>query len=296
MGAAWLSAHGFASVRGRGYCPAQVDQRVTALYRERADAWERAARLTGIATRMEDETVELRKRVSSLAPQSYETLGHRAQQILLLTMEQAEAVRARAREDSRAVLDMAGDTAGQLQERACAQADSVGAAAEHYAGRVLEAARSAADAELAEARRDAEEQREAALEMLAETRRRAQAAVGGPQQGQIERLVAAEREFAEREAAVELQQAELAAYAEVRLMHAQRLFFEAGERARYGQQNARARAAELVGQARARAERIARDTERVLREHNEACEEMRSHLAQVRSSLAALTGRVPVTG
>jgi hypothetical protein len=47
----------------------------------------------------------------------------------------------------------------------------------------------------------------------------------------------------------------------------------------------------VVAQARVRAERIARDTERVLREHGETWDDVQAHMDHVRSSLTALTGR-----
>ncbi|ESU49677.1 putative cellulose-binding protein [Streptomyces sp. HCCB10043] len=37
---------------------------------------------------------------------------------------------------------------------------------------------------------------------------------------------------------------------------------------------------------------MVRETERILREHEEGREEVQAHMAHVRSSLAALTGRV----
>ncbi|EOY48183.1 putative cellulose-binding protein [Streptomyces lividans 1326] len=66
---------------------------------------------------------------------------------------------------------------------------------------------------------------------------------------------------------------------------------DAGEAAVRRQEEARDRAAEVVAEARTRRERIARDTERVLREHGERWDELQAHMASVRSSLQALTGR-----
>ncbi|MGV9897336.1 cellulose-binding protein, partial [Streptomyces tendae] len=64
-----------------------------------------------------------------------------------------------------------------------------------------------------------------------------------------------------------------------------------GEAAGRRQEEARARAAEVVAEARVRQERIARDTERVLREHGERWDELQAHMASVRSNLHSLTGR-----
>ena len=65
----------------------------------------------------------------------------------------------------------------------------------------------------------------------------------------------------------------------------------ADQAARLRQEDAQAQAAEIVAQARAREERLARETERMLREHVERREELKAHLEHVRGSLAALTGK-----
>ncbi|MCG7527623.1 cellulose-binding protein, partial [Streptomyces sp. OfavH-34-F] len=67
---------------------------------------------------------------------------------------------------------------------------------------------------------------------------------------------------------------------------------EGEEAARHRREDAEAGAAELLAQARVREERVVRETERILREHEEGREEVQAHMAHVRSSLAALTGRV----
>ncbi|MDV9178590.1 cellulose-binding protein, partial [Streptomyces sp. W16] len=79
MSSASVSPRGFVAVRGRGYRPGQVDAYAEALSRHRDAAWERAARLTVLARDMEAEADRLRETVAGLAPQTYETLGERAQ-------------------------------------------------------------------------------------------------------------------------------------------------------------------------------------------------------------------------
>src|SRR4051794_15192364 len=76
------SPYGFVIARGlggRGYRPEQVEERAAELSLARDDAWERAARLTVLAKDMEAEAERLREVVAHLAPQTYETLGKRAQ-------------------------------------------------------------------------------------------------------------------------------------------------------------------------------------------------------------------------
>ncbi|MDG4861593.1 hypothetical protein P8605_26000, partial [Streptomyces sp. T-3] len=98
-------------------------------------------------------------------------------------------------------------------------------------------------------------------------------------------------------AALDAHHAELTTAAEARLSEAKRAFSEAEEAARHGQEDAEARGSELVSEARMRAERVERETERILREHAESGEELRAHMDHVRSSLATLTGRAaPASG
>ncbi|MEV7421358.1 cellulose-binding protein [Streptomyces sp. NPDC091212] len=296
MGAAPLSAHGFVSVRGRGYRPEQVEEEFTALSRDRDDAWERVARLTVLAKEMEAESARLAEQVAALEPQTYESLGGRAQQILALATAEDESLRTEVREEAQAVVDAAQASARQLRELAREQGDAVRAEAEAYAEQVLGAARETADEERIEARREVKARRSEALDALKEVRRRTQRVIDDMEHKQGERLAQTEREFAERGAAMTVEHDELSAYAQVRLVEAQRLFSEAGERARHRQEDAQDTAAELMAQARVRAERVMRDTERVVREQEEAREEMRAHMAHVRSSLAALTGRASAEG
>ncbi|MFE4539177.1 cellulose-binding protein [Streptomyces scopuliridis] len=296
MVAAPLSAHGFVPVRGRGYRPEQVEREVTALFRDRDDAWERVARLTVLAKEMEGEAQLLRERVAALPPQTYERLGRRAQQILALANQEDETVRTEAREEAQAVIDAARTAAAEVRESARQRADAVRAEAEAYAEQVLRAATGAAEATRAEARREVTALRAESLAALKEVRRRTRRVVDEQEQKQGEELAAAEREFADREAASRVEQDELAAYAQLQLVAAQRAFSEAGEQARHGQEDAAARAEELLARARADAEGIARETERLLREHTEVCEETQAHMAHVRNALAALTGRLPAEG
>ncbi|MFS4097660.1 cellulose-binding protein, partial [Streptomyces sp. AF1A] len=67
---------------------------------------------------------------------------------------------------------------------------------------------------------------------------------------------------------------------------------EARRSARRCQEEARARAAEIIADARVHEERIAQETERLLCEHGETWEDLRAQMDTFRSSLIALTGRV----
>ncbi|MFD9356267.1 cellulose-binding protein [Streptomyces sp. NPDC060031] len=282
---------GFATVRVRGYRPQEVDRYLARLSGSRDEAWERVARLTVLAKRMEAEAERLREVVSSLAPQTYDELGERARRILLLVEEEADTVRADARADVSTTLGSAEAHADRVAALARQDAEAVREQTEVRARQGLLRAQREADEARAEAREDAKAWRAEAQAALVEMRRRSDALLAEHEQEHAERWDAAERELEVREAELEARHLELERYAESRLAEARRGFAEAEEAARHGQEDAEARAAELIAAARVREERIARETERVLREHAESQEEMRAHMNHVRSSLAALTGR-----
>ncbi|MCX4629479.1 cellulose-binding protein [Streptomyces sp. NBC_01443] len=293
-----MSPHGpgFATVRGRGYRTAEVDRYLARLSGSRDEAWERVARLTVLAKRMEAEAGRLREAVAELAPQTYDELSERARRILLLVEEEADAVRRDARADAVDATGAAEAYADRVAELARQDADAVREQTEVRARQGLLQAEREADAVRAEARDDAAEWRSQAQTALAEMRSRSDALLADREQEHVERWDAADRELAAREADLEARQAELEQYAEGRLAEARRGYAEAEESARHGQEDAEARAAELLAEARVQEERTSRETDRILREHAEAQDEMRAHMNHVRSSLAALTGRAPAEG
>ncbi|GAA3119146.1 hypothetical protein GCM10017687_35930 [Streptomyces echinatus] len=67
---------------------------------------------------------------------------------------------------------------------------------------------------------------------------------------------------------------------------------DAEEFARNAPDEARARAADIIAEARAREELIAQETEQVLREHGDTWDDVQAHMDSVRDSLISLTGRV----
>ncbi|MHC0433080.1 cellulose-binding protein [Streptomyces sp. O3] len=287
------SPHGFDVVRRRGYRTDQADAYVSGLCRERDAAWERAARLTVLAKEMSAEAERLRAVVAELAPQTYETLGPRAQAILAASEEEADAVRGAARGDAERWAEDAAGYERALVDEARAAADAVRAAAEERARQVLAEARSRADEERLAARRSVKAVRAEAAAVLREMRQRTEGMLRDLGKEQAERWDEAGRAEAEREAGQEELHARLTAAAEAGLAEAGRAFAEAEESARHGQEDAEARGAELVAAAGARVERIERETERVLREHEAVAEELRSRMDHVRTSLTALTGRAP---
>lgn len=295
MSAASVSAHGFAVVR-RGYHMEQADAHVTALSQDRDEAWERTARLTVLAKQMEAEATRLREVVATLAPQTYEAMGERAQRLLALTEEEADAVRGSAHTAVREAAEAADAEARRLRGEAREEADRLLAKAHDDAELALQAAQKSADGTLTEAREEAKTHRADSLAAWEEMRDRAEALLADLESKQAARWEADGRELAARLAEQESRHTELMALAESVLAKAKRAFSEAEEKARHDQEDAEARATELITQARVQEERTTRETERVLREHEESREEMQAHMAHVRSSLAALTGRTPAEG
>ncbi|MEW2569742.1 cellulose-binding protein [Streptomyces sp. NPDC047070] len=291
MSSSSVSFQGFEAVRGRGYRPAQVDAYATALSEGRDAAWERAARLTVLAREMESEALRLREVVTGLVPQTYETLGDRARRLFELGEEEAAELREDAVRQARRTVDEARAAADRVSEAARADADEVRGEADDRARHRLLAAQAEADEMRISARREVKEGRGEALVALRETRRRGEDLVADQEKEHTERWERAGREAAEREAALDARHEELVARAESGVAAAERELGSAREAARHLQEDADARAAELLAEARVREERVARETERVLREHGERWDEVQTHMDHVRSSLAALTGR-----
>ncbi|MGW2822272.1 cellulose-binding protein [Streptomyces sp. NPDC001443] len=294
MSSASQSPYGFVTVRRRGYRPEQVDAQAAALARDRDAAWERAARLTVLAKEMEAQAAGLRERVARLAPQTYEALGERAQSLLRLAREEAAAVREHAREQAAEQAARAEADALEVCRAAREHADEVGARAEEFAGRRLLTARAEADGIRIATRREVKRSRGEVLSALREVRTRTAAMRAGQTEEQAERAAREESAAVARVEALDARQAALVGRAEAALAEARRAFADAERSAARRQEEARAQAAGLLAGARARAERISRDTEQVLREHGERWDDVRAHMDRVRSRLSALTGREQV--
>ncbi|MFF0336748.1 cellulose-binding protein [Streptomyces fimicarius] len=279
-------------VRGRGYRPEQVDRAVAARTAERDSALAKVSRLTALAEELAGEAARLAETAAALPEPDYAELGERAQRILGLAREQAAALRADAETAGQELADTADAEARAAGEAAREAADAVRAAAvaaaeERVAGAVREA-----EGILAAAREEAERVRGAAEAAMAQTRSRTASVLAHQDQEHTERQQAAEADIAAAEAESEARHTALTERAEALLAEAGRDLAAVQEAARHGQEDAEARAAEILSEARVREERVVRETERILREHEEGREEVQAHMAHVRSSLAALTGRV----
>ncbi|MFF7044820.1 cellulose-binding protein [Streptomyces massasporeus] len=292
MSSATASPHGFTAVRGRGYRPEQVDAYAETLSADRDAAWERAARLTVLARRMDEELERLREAVARLAPHTYETLGERARHLFELGEQEAAAVREEALREARQRVDAARSTAVGVRESAQAHADAVRADGDERARQRLLAAHAEADEIRGVAGREAEEERGEAVAALREMRRRTSGMLAEQAKEHAEGWARAEREEAAREAAWDAHDEEAMSRAEEALSDAELAFADAEDSARDLEEEAHAHAAELVAQAREHAETVAEETDRILGEHAEQRDDARSHIDRVHSSLTAWAGRV----
>jgi cell division septum initiation protein DivIVA len=291
MSSASVSPQGFVAGRGRGYRPDQVDAYAEALSRDRDAAWERAARLTVLAKEMEAEAERMRELVAGLPAQTYEILGESARRLFELGVEEAVSLRENARLEARRAVEEAEAAAEGAREAARAEADAVRGEAEERARHRLLAAQAEADEMRVAARREVKECRGEALAALREMRQRTEGLLADQEREHLERWEEAGRAAADRQDAFDAHQGPLVARAEQGLAEAEQALADARETARRRQEHAEVQAAELVAEASVIADRVARETERVLREHSERWDVVRAHMDHVRSSLAALTGR-----
>ncbi|MFF7737968.1 cellulose-binding protein [Streptomyces sp. NPDC007984] len=287
MSSATASSHGFRAVRGRGYRPEQVDAYADALSAERDTAWERAARLTVLARRMDEELQRLREAVAGLAPQTYDTLGERARRLFELGEQEATAVREGALADARQQVDAARSSAAVVRESARAYADAVRADGDERARQRLLAAHAEADEIRGVTGREAEEERGEAVAALREMRQRTFGMLAEQDKERAERWAAVEREEAAREAESDAQGEEALARAEEALSDAERAFADAEDSARDMEDVAHAHAAELVARAREHAETVAEETNRLLAEHADQRNAAHSHIDRIHTSLTA---------
>lgn len=286
-----VTPEGFHVARGRGYHPEQVDEFVGGLAQERDEAWERAARLTVLANDMEAEAHTLRAAAGGLGPVSYESLGAGAQELFTHVEAEAADVRERGEAEARTTYDDAERAGREARDRARMDAEARLAAADETAQGIRDAARAQADDILGAARAEAARLDAEAERALDGVRQDIARSLSEMETEQRTRLDALMRDLAERESGIDQRLGELMARAERLLADAQQAHADAHEAARRTQDDAEATGSDIIAQARAAEERVNQDSDRALRAHEAHRDEIRAHLAHVRTSLSALTGR-----
>ncbi|EST32549.1 hypothetical protein N566_20025 [Streptomycetaceae bacterium MP113-05] len=284
------SPHGFVVVR-RGYRPDQVDGRVSDLTEERDGADERAARLTLLAKELTEEAERLHHLVTTLPPQTYETLGARAREILATVEAEAAEIRSDAEAEAQRSTEHAEDIATAAEQAARDHAARTRSTAETAAGRILDTAHTTADEIRTAARATTDEVRSEASDALEEMTRRCHSLLADQRKEHTAESDALHGELGEAETETEARLAALDDHSRSVLADAERAHAHTEEDARHRQEDADARAADILAAAHADRDRLERETARVLRDHEEQADELRAHMTHVRSSLATLTGR-----
>lgn len=289
-----VGPHGFEVVRGRGYRPDQVDRRVAGLGADRDSCRQREHRLKEQVRELTEELERIQAYIAQMPPQTYESLGGKARLILTSSEEAAAHLLATTEGEAEREREAAAEYGRGLDEAAQAFSQETRAAAEDAGRRTVEAARARGRALYDEAEKDAADVRGEAEAALQEMRRRTAAMLQDLEDDHAERWDADGRELAGQSAEMDQYVADLEERGETVLAEVKRFYVEMEEAARHAQEDAEARAAALISQAELEARRIEHATARTVREHDERREELRSHMAHVRQSLAALTGQTPV--
>jgi hypothetical protein len=284
---------GFGTARGRGYQPAQVERAVAELTRQRDEAWRRLGDVGLRVDELSREAARLSAVVADLPPPVFDSLGGRVRELLAEVEAEAAQVRATAEADAARIREesVAWGDALRVEARAEAArrraagdtaADTVIAEAETYAARLREDTRRWTTGVVGEAQALLEDTRRRCAALTAEQRRR-QAVAGRALQAAL----------AAQEAETEARVGELTGRADTTLERARRELAEAEAEAKAREDAAQARRAELLADARVRRQRVERDSEREARDLQERADLVRAHLAHIRTTLAALTGRTP---
>ncbi|MEU3601233.1 cellulose-binding protein [Streptomyces sp. NPDC006798] len=275
---------GFTVVR-RGYRADQVHDRLAALSRERDQAWERAARLTVLAKEMTAEAARLKEAVQGLGPQTYESLGTPARQLLATAWETADHIRTSARDGARDDAALADTEARRLTAESGAAAGAALADAEEHTRRLVTSARVAGGRLLMDARRDASAYRAEATVVWDGMRRRAEDMLAALESEQAARWAEVERDAERRTRAADELRAGAEGRAEALLREAEREMTAAEEHTRRVDEAAAARAETVLAGAREEAEAVARETDRVLETHAAARAETMAPLQLLHDSL-----------
>ena len=288
----------------RGYEPAQVDAELSTLQQAldaaRAELGELTVQLK--ESRQGQVTVEARlveansraeeaSRAKTMASRpSFEDLGARIGQILVLADEEA-AERVRA----------AHDESAKLIDEATRKAEAAAIEADRYAVDTRSSAEADAEAKLAVAQRKADELIDHADREAAARREEAEAVYESQQAraaqaaADFEHTLAERREAAAADFAVAMNQREdqlRAADENLRSSEneAQRVISDASSQAESLRSKAQREAEELVTEARTKAERLRRDSERELAAVSQRRDSITAQLSNVRQMLATLGG------
>jgi hypothetical protein len=277
----------FRTVR-HGYDPAAVDEHVSRLSSLVESAQARTGELTRRLEQLQRSTEE--RLANTPAAPTFADLGERIGQILQLADEEAAHIRATADSEVRqkvAEIETANAKAREDAERFSTETRS---SATQEAARILEDAKRAADQMLDEAQRQATARREEAEAMYERQRAQAAKAAADFEQTLAERRDAAEHDFRDRSAQNERELASVQENIARLRQEGEQAHAEAQRAATRAVQEAEGKAAQIVNEAMARADRIRAESERELAAATQRRDSINAQLANVRQMLATLTG------
>ncbi|MET0525252.1 MAG: hypothetical protein ABWZ91_10635 [Nocardioides sp.] len=269
----------------RGYDPADVDRAISGLQQRAADAEASSAEFE---SRWQQASASAE--AGPAEPPTYDHLGQRIAQILSLADEEAKELRDRAHAETEDVRKLAEQTAVSVRDEADQYADQKRRDADSQAAQIIADAKRAADEERDAAERDAAALRQEGEAVFEQQRANAAKAAADFETTLAERRDRTTAEFQEQQAATQAQLDAMIQRVEETRLAAQREQESAEAEARRVVLEAEERAANLVRDARAAADRVRTESERELAAATQRRDSINAQLTNVRQMLATLTG------
>lgn len=279
----------------RGYDATEVDRRVGELTDAATAAQQQAQELSSRLREVEEHsrTVQEASQGHPASPPSFDELGERIGQILVLAEEEAAAIRAAAKSDFDSQQRLADEAAGRTRVEADQYAEQQRGAADAEAARSLQDARRQADEMLDGAERDASARIQEAEAVYEGQRARAAQAAADFETTLAKRRDSSEQEFTQQFETSQEQLANVQARVEQMRSEADKLRSDAELQARRLIEDAEQRAEETVARGAAYADRIRTESERELTATTQRRDSINAQLTNVRQMLATLSGVAP---
>jgi cell division septum initiation protein DivIVA len=272
----------------RGYEPQQVDRRLASLFRDLQATRQRAAELERRVEELRNQALEPSPDHEQAPP--FAGLGARIEEMLGLADEEARDLRGRAAEDADQHRLLAEQAADKIRGEAGRYAEERRNEADMEAARVLEDARRQTDQLRDDTERNAKSRREEAEALFERNRAKAAQAAADFETTLAHRRDQAEHDFTEAMKANENQLGVVSQRAEQLRLEAEKLRADADRKSTRTLDEAQRRAADVVAEAKASAERIRTESERELSAAIQRRDSINAQLTNVRRMLATLTG------
>ncbi|MFC8722992.1 hypothetical protein [Kitasatospora sp. NPDC057198] len=284
-----VSQYGFTPSR-RGYAPEQVDAAVTALSRERDEAWERLSVLGGGLREMEKRFADIKQAAEDAPDPDFAELSDQAAALLGIALNEADAVHAKAKrsgEDARDAAHEAGEAAAKAAKDFAAKLREE---TEQFVRRTEERSRAEAERIRAEADAECRALVHAATGHAARVRVAAANASEQSESALAERRRKADEDFAAAEAAADAAVAKVTAAADARVKEAEQHREAMLDEARRLDGEAQTKADAAIAAAKEKAARIKAASEREQADFTKRLDKVQTHLDHIKGTLASLTG------